>query len=226
MGLEPIATRLDAVNEQLSKDFPNYAALARPLPLSVDEVQAQLRADEALVLFLVTSDSNLYWLQLREETFVWVVTKSEVRLVRTDLGSHTRWSRNSCLPFTSSRWSWNAIGTQIRLLYDAEATPRFGKQTASINRRTSVKAMCIRTIGNAARLVAAIAFNHVAASTVDEGLPPSERSRCHSHSLFQPKAQLRLLARRAAPPRAMDGRTRSLRERAFQAGFSPFSMRR
>ena len=27
----------------------------------------------------------------------------------------------------SSRWSWNVIGTQIRLPYDAEATPRFRK---------------------------------------------------------------------------------------------------
>jgi hypothetical protein len=56
--------------------------------LSVDEVQAQLRVDEALVLFLVTSDSNLHRFQLREETFVWVATKSEVRLVRTDLGEN------------------------------------------------------------------------------------------------------------------------------------------
>ena len=52
-GLGTIATRLDALNEQLSKDFPNYATPARPLPLSVEEVQAQLRADEAFVLFLV-----------------------------------------------------------------------------------------------------------------------------------------------------------------------------
>jgi hypothetical protein len=54
-------------------------ALASPAPPSVEEVQAQLASDEALVLFLDTPE----W----EETFVWVVTKTDVRWVRSELGT-------------------------------------------------------------------------------------------------------------------------------------------
>ena len=60
-------------------DFPDYAALAEPEPLSVEEVQAQLGADEALVLFLDTPE----WKPTPEETFIWVVTKTDMRWVRS-----------------------------------------------------------------------------------------------------------------------------------------------
>jgi hypothetical protein len=46
-------------------------------------VQTQLGADEALVLFLDTRE----WKPTPEETFVWVVTKKDVRWVRSDLGT-------------------------------------------------------------------------------------------------------------------------------------------
>ena len=54
-------------------------AFASPEPLTIAEAQAQLRTDEALVLFLDTRElrSEL------EETFTWVITKTEVRWVRT-----------------------------------------------------------------------------------------------------------------------------------------------
>ena len=66
-----------------SPDFPDYAALSRPEPLSVEEVQSQLRPDEALVLFLDTPE----WKPTPEETFIWVVTKTDMRWVRSDLGT-------------------------------------------------------------------------------------------------------------------------------------------
>ena len=52
--LAAIDTRIADIDKRLAADFPDYAALSRPEPLSVEEVQAQLRADEALVLFLDT----------------------------------------------------------------------------------------------------------------------------------------------------------------------------
>ena len=52
--LAAIDTRIADIDKRLVMDFPDYAALSRPEPLSVEEVQAQLRADEALVLFLDT----------------------------------------------------------------------------------------------------------------------------------------------------------------------------
>ena len=65
------------------QDFPDYAALASPTPLVVEEVQAQLGADEALVLFLDTPE----WKPTPEETFIWVVTKTDMRWVRSELGT-------------------------------------------------------------------------------------------------------------------------------------------
>jgi hypothetical protein len=78
-----IDARLAEIDQRLVQDFPDYAALARPAPLTVAEVQALLGSDEALVLLLDTEDLS----QLPEETFVWVVTKSDVRWVRSDIGT-------------------------------------------------------------------------------------------------------------------------------------------
>jgi len=64
-------------------EFPDYAALARPTPLSIVEVQAQLNIDEDLVLFLDTDE----WKPTPEETFIWIVTKRDMRWVRSDLGA-------------------------------------------------------------------------------------------------------------------------------------------
>jgi len=53
------------------------------VPLSIEEVQAQLSADEALVLLLDTPE----WKPTPEETFIWVVSKTNMRWVRSDLGT-------------------------------------------------------------------------------------------------------------------------------------------
>jgi CHAT domain-containing protein/tetratricopeptide (TPR) repeat protein len=81
--LRAIDTRIATIDQELAAKFPEYAGLASPTPLSVEEVQKQLGADEALVLFLDTSEGN----PTPEETFIWVVTKTDVRWVRSDLGT-------------------------------------------------------------------------------------------------------------------------------------------
>jgi len=81
--LAAIDSRLAEIDRRFVLDFPDYAALASPAPVSVAEVQAQLGADEALVLFLDTPEVR----PLPEETFIWVVTKSAIRWVRSDLGT-------------------------------------------------------------------------------------------------------------------------------------------
>jgi CHAT domain-containing protein/tetratricopeptide (TPR) repeat protein len=81
--LTAIDARVGEIDKRLAADFPDYAALARPAPLSVGEVQAQLASDEALVMVLDTPDVQ----PTPEETFIWVVTKTEVRWVRTDFGT-------------------------------------------------------------------------------------------------------------------------------------------
>ncbi len=82
--LAAIDGRIAEIDKKLAAEFPDYAALASPAPLSVEEVQAQLGADEALLLFL---DTQASWKPTPEETFIWVVTKTDMRWVRTELGT-------------------------------------------------------------------------------------------------------------------------------------------
>ena len=81
--LVAIENRIAEIDKELAANFPDYAALASPAPISVQEVHAQLRPEEALVLFLDTPEAK----PLPEETFIWVVTKTDVRWVRSDLGT-------------------------------------------------------------------------------------------------------------------------------------------
>ena len=57
--------------------------MASPAPIAVEDVQAQLAADEALVLFLDTPEGK----PTPEETFIWVVTKTELRWLRSEWGT-------------------------------------------------------------------------------------------------------------------------------------------
>jgi CHAT domain-containing protein/tetratricopeptide (TPR) repeat protein len=81
--LDAIDTRIAAIDKRLTTDFPDYAALANPAPASIADVQAVLGADEALVVFTDTTEDA----PLPEETFVWVVTKTDTRWVRSDFGT-------------------------------------------------------------------------------------------------------------------------------------------
>ena len=81
--LDEIDRRFGVIDNRLNKDFPDYAAIANPVPLSVQQTQDLLQSDEALVLFLDTRA----WKPTPEETFIWVVTKDEVTWVRSPLGA-------------------------------------------------------------------------------------------------------------------------------------------
>ena len=78
-----IDARIKEVDKELAARFPDYAALSSPAPLGVEEVQGQLGPNEALVLFLATQELA----PTPEESFIWVVTKTDVRWVRSDLGT-------------------------------------------------------------------------------------------------------------------------------------------
>ncbi len=81
--LADIDTRIGEIDEQLAREFPDYAALVSPKPLSIAGVQSQLRHGEALILFLDTPE----WRPTPEETFIWVVTKTDSRWVKSDIGT-------------------------------------------------------------------------------------------------------------------------------------------
>ena len=82
--LATITRRWAKISEQLTTRFPEHARLASSHPITLGGAQAQLSSDEALVLLL---DTDERFKPLPEETFLWVVTKTDSRWVRSELGS-------------------------------------------------------------------------------------------------------------------------------------------
>ncbi len=74
--LAAIAGERNALQKVFASEFPDYAALSNPLPLTAKEVQALLSDDEALVLFAAAgtdspSDKKSYVFALTREGFDW-----------------------------------------------------------------------------------------------------------------------------------------------------------
>jgi tetratricopeptide (TPR) repeat protein len=106
-----IDRRIAEIDVELKVKFPDYAALASPVPLAVQDVQAQLAADEALVLFLDTPE----WQPTPEETFIWVVTKTQMRWLRSDLGKAELTSEVAALRCGLDRAAWEGQSPCIGL---------------------------------------------------------------------------------------------------------------
>ena len=68
--LAAIATERAGLQKTLAAEFPDYAALSNPLPMTVKEAQSLLSPDEALVLFSVV-DSESYVLAMTRDGFEW-----------------------------------------------------------------------------------------------------------------------------------------------------------
>jgi CHAT domain-containing protein len=68
--LAAIATERASLQKTLSAEFPDYAALSNPLPLTVKEIQPLLSGDEAMVLFAVTEVES-YVIAISRESFDW-----------------------------------------------------------------------------------------------------------------------------------------------------------
>ncbi len=104
--LTAIDKRLGEIDARLAKEFPDYAALASAQPASVADVQSSLRDDEALVLLFDTEAMP----PTPEETFIWVVTRRDVRWVRSDLGTTALQERVAALRCGLDRegeWRWS-----------------------------------------------------------------------------------------------------------------------
>jgi len=81
--LSLIDARVSDIEATLAREFPDYAALASPKPLTIAQVQALLSKDEVLVLFLDTSST----VSTPEETFVWAVTQTGFRWLLVGIGT-------------------------------------------------------------------------------------------------------------------------------------------
>jgi len=71
-----IASEIQQRDQTIALQFPGYSALIARTPTSIDDVQKQLRANEALLLFTTTANF----------TFVWTVTRSDVHWHAAPLG--------------------------------------------------------------------------------------------------------------------------------------------
>ena len=107
-----IDVRIAEIDKTLAKDFPEYAALASPEPLGIADVQAQLHANEALVLFLDTVE----WKPTPEETFLWVVNKTAARWLRIELGTRALNERVAALRCGLDRAAWDDDGARCARL--------------------------------------------------------------------------------------------------------------
>jgi len=112
--------RIAAIDKRLAAEFSDYAALVNPAPLTVEEVQTLLQADEALVLFLDTPQ----WRPAPNESFIWVVTKTQARRVRSDLGTEELIREVKALRcgLDESEWAHKASGARCRGLLGAAKT--------------------------------------------------------------------------------------------------------
>ena len=104
--LTEVDDRIGQIDTQLKREFPEYAALAHPEPLSIAGVQAEMRPDEAMVLTLDT------WAvaETPEETFVWVVTKTSARWLRSAMGRSALAREVAALRCGLDKTAWHEAG--------------------------------------------------------------------------------------------------------------------
>jgi CHAT domain-containing protein/Tfp pilus assembly protein PilF len=72
-----IAIRIKELDRSIAAQFPDYAGLVTRTPVSIEEVQKRLNPHEALLLFATTS----------RFTFIWTVTRADVRWHAASIGA-------------------------------------------------------------------------------------------------------------------------------------------
>jgi tetratricopeptide (TPR) repeat protein/CHAT domain-containing protein len=87
--LKSIATERTEVETSLNQRFPNFAALSKPVPVSVKDTQALLADDEALVL-----------VDFGNKSYAWVITRTdakwiELKITAKELGEEVKSLRTS-----------------------------------------------------------------------------------------------------------------------------------
>lgn len=105
-ALDEASARLGEIDALLTRDFPDYAQLTSPQPLSVEATQALLRADEALVLILAGERS----------TFVFAIDRdgidwARIEVTAGELGEAVDLLRQG-VDLDHGRGPWNAVAVQ------------------------------------------------------------------------------------------------------------------
>ncbi len=74
--LAGVSAKLNELNERLTREFPEYAELVSPRPLSVAAARKLLGPQEALMAYMVAD----------EETFLWLIRRDDARIFNLDIG--------------------------------------------------------------------------------------------------------------------------------------------
>jgi CHAT domain-containing protein/tetratricopeptide (TPR) repeat protein len=82
-AIAALDAKLDSIDKRLGREFKVYAELVAPKPLGIAHVQALLKSEEVLILFLDVPRIG----KLSEESLVWAIAKTEVRWARIELGT-------------------------------------------------------------------------------------------------------------------------------------------
>jgi CHAT domain-containing protein/tetratricopeptide (TPR) repeat protein len=101
--ISTIDQRLRSLEDDLVEAFPNYSHIAHPKSISVTATQALLAPDEALVLFLDMPEM----ISSPEETFIWVITKGDMRWMKSELGTKGLTERVAALRCGLDRTAWS-----------------------------------------------------------------------------------------------------------------------
>ena len=102
--LADIDARVAGIDRTLAANFPEYADLTRPRPLTTPDAQTLLGSNEALVVPHHTAGSAAD----PGATFVWVISKSEIRWVRSTLGAGELRKQVTALRCGLDRAAWEA----------------------------------------------------------------------------------------------------------------------
>jgi CHAT domain-containing protein/Tfp pilus assembly protein PilF len=74
MEMAELVTRLDALDADIARDFPNYAELSNPKPLDIGDLQPQLATDEAMLVYLIGESESWLWALRRDRTELYKLT--------------------------------------------------------------------------------------------------------------------------------------------------------
>ena len=118
--LDDLAGTISALDGDVETQFPEYAELSNPKPLTVADIQELVRPEEVLLLFLVSI----------EESYVWAISADKAAWTRVDVGAESltnsvRKLRATLDPTGATRASESAFGDSF-----AEGGTPFDRKTA------------------------------------------------------------------------------------------------
>ena len=209
--LAALDARIGEIDGILKDKFPDYALLVSPAPLTVEEAQAQLGPDEALILFLDTPE----WKPTPEETFIWVVTKTELRWARSDLGTgalarevqalrcgldDAAWEQKSCAELPDQRYTDEDRASGKPLPFDhARAAKLYQALFGQIEDLIKGKQLLLVPSGALTQLPFQVL---VTAPPASDGAPAAWLIRDHALTVLPAVSSLKALRRVARPSAA------------------------